>query len=224
MGQTITLTASDGFQLAAYRAEPAGKPKGGIVVIQEIFGVNAHIREVADLYASAGYLAVAPAIFDRAERGVELGYDDAAMQAGAGIAFGKLDAEKILLDLAAAVAEASNGGKVGVVGYCFGGLQSARSAQHLSGVAACVSYYGGMIGTIVDTKPKAPLLCHFAEKDGFIPLSDVDKVKAAWPEATVHVYPGVDHGFNCDHRGAYDKSAADLARTRSLDFFAKHLG
>jgi len=224
MGEMITLTAADGFQLAAYKAEPAGQPRGGVVVIQEIFGVNDHVRSVADLYAANGYVAIAPALFDRVGPGIELGYADADMQAGAGIAFGKLDQKNTLADITAAVAEAGKAGKVGVVGYCWGGLQTALATIFVPGVAAGSSYYGGGIGTIVDQTPKVPLMCHFAEKDGFIPLSDVEKVKAAWPDAIVYVYEGVDHGFNCDHRGVYDETAAALARSRTLEFFAKHVG
>ena len=221
MGKHITLKASDGFELDAWLAEPEGAPKGGIVVIQEIFGVNQHIREVADGFAADGYLAIAPAVFDRAERGVELGYDEQGIQTGAGIARGKLDIAKTMLDVQAAI-EAAKAGKVGVVGYCFGGLLTWLSSGRASGLACAVGYYGGGIAGSLDVAPQVPTMLHFGDKDAHIPLSDVDKIKAAYPDVTVHVYEA-DHGFNCDHRGSYDEKAATTARQRTLEFFAANL-
>lgn len=225
MGKTINLTADDGFTLSAYVAEPEGTPRGGIVVVQEIFGVNSHIRSVADGYADAGYLAVAPALFDRAERGVELGYEEADIEQGIKIARGgALDMGKVMLDVKAAAQEASRGGRVGVVGYCWGGMVTALSAIRLPDVvSAAVSYYGGGVATLVDNKPQVPLMLHFGERDHAIPLSDVDKVREAWPEATVHVYEGAEHGFNCDRRASFHAPSAALARERSLAFFAENL-
>jgi len=223
MGERGQLRAADGFTLGAYRAMPANKPRGGVVVIQEIFGVNAHIRAVTDGYAQAGYAAIAPQIFDRVERDVELGYAPPDMMRGVEIARGKLAMDNTLRDLQAAIDDASRFGKVGVVGYCFGGLLTWLAACQLSGVAAASAYYGGGIASQLDQTPRCPVMMHFGERDAHIPLSDVDKVRKAHPGVDVHVYPA-DHGFNCDHRDSYDAAAAKLARERTLEFFARHVG
>ncbi len=223
MGQTKQLRAIDGFALGAYEAMPTAKPRGGIVVIQEIFGVNSHIRNVADGYAAAGYAAIAPQIFDRAERNVELGYEQNDMVRGVEIARGKLKMEQTLQDLQAAIDDAKRFGKVGVVGYCFGGLMAWLSACELNGVSGAVSYYGGGVAGQLDRKPRCPVMMHFGDKDAHIPLSDVEKVRKAHPGVNVNVY-AADHGFNCDHRGSYDAAAAKLALSRSLEFFAKNVG
>ncbi len=222
MGEHITLTARDGFKLGAYVARPAGQPKGGIVVIQEIFGVNHHIRATADRYAAEGYLAVAPAIYDRAHKDYESGYDQPDVQAGFAIRQ-KLKDDEIMLDIAAALAEAAKGGKVGVVGYCFGGTMTFLSACNLPGVAASVAYYGGGLAKVCDQKPKAPTMLMFGETDHSIPPADVEKIKAARPDCECHVFKNAGHGFNCDERGAYNKEAADAARSLAFAFFASHL-
>ena len=224
MGSQITLTSSDGFVLDAYEARPAGTAKGGVVVIQEIFGVNSHIRSVADGYAEAGYYAVAPALFDRSEKNIELGYTQDDIQVGIGIARGKIDVAKALLDVTAAANRAAQAGKVGVVGYCWGGMLVAQCAVNLGGVvSACSSYYGGGIGGVVADAPKVPIILHFGEHDHAIPLTEVDSVRAAWPNAIVHVYEGAEHGFNCDQRASYNAASAALAKQRTLEFFGKHL-
>jgi carboxymethylenebutenolidase len=223
MGQTRQLRAVDGFAYGLYEAMPAQRPRGGIVVIQEIFGVNSHIRNVCDGYAAAGYAAIAPQIFDRVQRNVELGYEAQDMTRGIEIARGKLKMEQTLQDIQAAVDDARRFGKVGVVGYCFGGLMAWLSATDLTGVDAAVSYYGGGVASQVDKRPRCPVLMHFGAKDAHIPLTDVDKVRKAHPEVTIHVYDA-DHGFNCDHRGSYDAAAAKLALSRSLEFFGKYVG
>jgi carboxymethylenebutenolidase len=223
MGEKCQLRAADGFTLGAYRAMPENRPKGGIVVIQEIFGVNAHIRDVTDGYARAGYAAIAPQIFDRVERDVEMGYGPDDMTRGVGIARGKLKMEQTLLDLQTAIDDASRFGEVGVVGYCFGGLLTWLAACDLNGVSAAASYYGGGVAGALNRTPKCPVMMHFGERDAHIPLSDVDKVRKAHPGVAVHVY-AADHGFNCDHRGSYDAAAAKLARERTLEFFGRHIG
>lgn len=223
MGQTRQLRAVDGFAYGLYEAMPAQRPRGGIVVIQEIFGVNSHIRNVCDGYAAAGYAAIAPQIFDRVQRNVELGYEQQDMTRGIEIARGKLKMEQTLSDLQAAVEDARRFGKVGVVGYCFGGMLAWLAASDLTGVDAAVSYYGGGVAGQVDKRPRCPVLMHFGAKDAHIPLTDVDKVRKAHPEVTIHVYDA-DHGFNCDHRASYDAAAAKLALDRSLEFFGKHVG
>jgi carboxymethylenebutenolidase len=222
MGQNITLTASDGFEFGAYVAEPQGESRGAVVVIQEIFGVNQHIREVTDGYAEQGYFAIAPKIFDRVDPDIELGYEEADMGKGIEIAFSKLDHGNALGDIQTAIDAASAHGKVGVVGYCFGGLLTWLAACTLNGVAAASSYYGGGVAGQVDKQPGCPVIMHFGELDAHIPMSDVEAVRAAQPDTPVYVY-NADHGFNCSHRGSYDEAAAATALQRTLDHFATHL-
>ena len=229
MGQFTDLKAADGTTFSAYVAQPAGKARGAIVVIQEIFGVNSHIRNVADGYAAQGYLAVAPATFHRVKPGVELGYTGDDMTAGQALkaAVEALPAPGVMQDIQAAIDHAAktSGGKVGVVGYCYGGLLTWRTACTLNGVAAAVPYYGGGVTTEAEIarKPKAPVLAHFGEKDHWISLESVEAFKKAHPEVEVHVY-AADHGFNCDQRGSYNEPAAKLALERTLAFFKKHVG
>ncbi len=222
MGDQINITSGDGFTFSAYEAKPAGAPKGAVVVIQEIFGVNPHIREVVDGYAADGYYAVAPAIFDRVNPGIELGYDEAGMAEGIALAFEKLDMANTLADLQAAINTASANGKVGVVGYCFGGLLTWLSACELDGVSAASSYYGGGVAGEAGRSAKCPVIMHFGELDAHIPMSDVDNVKAAQPDVPVYVY-AADHGFNCDHRDSYDAASAATAKERTLAFFGENL-
>jgi carboxymethylenebutenolidase len=222
MGQHIKLKASDEFELGAWRADPAGPARGGIVVIQEIMGVNHHIRAVADLYASHGYVAIAPALFDRAEPGFEVGYDGPSIQRGMAIA-GKLDRGKMVLDVAAAIALAAKAGKVGVVGYCLGGTVAYLSACRLPGLAAASCYYGGGVLAAKDETPLVPTILHFGAKDAHIPLAGVKEFEAAHPDLPVYIYDA-DHGFNCDERGSYDAASAALARQRTLDFFKQKVG
>ncbi len=222
MGTTIELTASDGHRLAAYRADPAGKPRGGIVVIQEIFGVNSHIRSVADGYAADGYLAIAPALFDRAERGFEVGYSPPEIERGRAVR-AKVSLDDALKDVAAAIKAAAPAGKVGVVGYCWGGTVAWAAVTRLDGLAASSPHYGGGIAEIATERPHAPVMFHFGETDQQIPMTDVDKIRKAQPAQTVHVYPA-GHGFNCDQRGSYHAASAKLARERTLAFLRQHVG
>ena len=227
MGQFIDLTAKDGFSFPAYVAEPVGTPKGGIVVIQEIFGVNSHIRAVADGYAAAGYLAIAPATFERVRRGVDLGYDAEGMTEGSALksAVEALPVPGVMQDIQAAVEYAAKAGKVGVVGYCYGGLLTWRAAESVSGLAAAAPYYGGGMTSPDDAsrQPKVPVLAHFGSKDHYISLESVEAFRKAQPGVEVQLYEA-DHGFNCDQRGSYNAPAAQLARERTLAFFAAHLG
>ena len=226
MGEFVELKAADGRKFPAYVARPAGTAKGAVVVLQEIFGVNSHIRAVADGYAAEGYLAVAPATFDRVKPGVELGYSADDMQAGIALkaAVEGLPAPGVMPDIQAAIDYAAQAGKVGVVGYCWGGLLTWRSACLLQGVSAAAPYYGGGVTTPEEAarQPKVPVLAHFGERDHWIPLDSVEAFKKAQPGVTVHVY-AADHGFNCDQRGSWDADAAKLARERTLAFFAQHL-
>ena len=221
MGQR-QLRAADGHTFGIYEAVP-DQPRGGVVVIQEIFGVNAHIREVVDGYAAEGYAALAPALFDRVERDVELGYDGSGMSRGRELAFAGLARDDALRDLQAAVEEAGKYGNVGVVGYCYGGLMTWLAACHLEGIAAASAYYGGGIANELAQTPACPLIMHFGELDAHIPMTDVDRIRGALPDTPVHVYPA-DHGFNCDHRGSYDAASAETARTRTLALFREHVG
>ncbi len=217
------LKASDGFTFGAYEALPAGKPKGGVIVIQEIFGVNHHIRAVADAYAKEGYAVLAPQIFDRAERNVELGYTNQdEFEKGIKLAFQDLKMPQTLLDLQAGIDAVAAHGKVGVVGYCFGGLMTWLSACELQGVAAASAYYGGGIAKEATRKAKCPVIMHFGERDTHIPLKDVETINKAQPDVEIFIYPA-DHGFNCDERGSYDATSAALAKERTLAFFSKHL-
>ena len=226
MGQTIELQSADGFRFPAYVAQPAGKPRGGLVVLQEIFGVNSHIRSVADGYAAEGYFVVAPATFHRAQSGVELGYTEADMKAGFALktAVEALPAPGVLSDIQAAIDHAAQAGKVGIVGYCWGGLLTWRSACSLKGLSAAAPYYGGGMTTPDEAarKPLAPVMVHFGDQDHWIPMDTVDAFRKAQPGVTVHVYEA-NHGFNCDQRGSYNEAAARLARERTLAFFAQHL-
>jgi len=223
MAQTVELVAADDHKLNAYHVPAGGGGRrGGIVVIQEIFGVNEHIRAVSDGYAEQGYEVYAPQLFDRAQRDVELGYTESDIAEGFALR-NKLDWNGPLLDVQAAVAELRAKGEVGVVGYCWGGSVTWLAACRAVGVSAASCYYGGQIAELVDNKPRCPTMCHFGERDKMIPMSDVDKVKAAHPDVEVFVYPA-DHGFNCDHRASYDEVSSKLALERTLAHFAKHVG
>lgn len=225
MGKDIQLEAVDGHAFSAYVSAPRDAAWGAVVVLQEIFGVNGHIRAVADAYAQAGYLAVAPDLFSRVAPGTQLGYSPEDVKAGGAL---KAQVEALagaaLRDIQAAVSFAATAGKVGTVGYCWGGLQSWRAACGVQGVSAAVSYYGGGVAgpAEIGRKPRVPVLAHFGEKDHLIPLSDVESFRAAHPEVEVHVYPA-GHGFNCDQRASFDATCAVTARLRTLDFFARHL-
>lgn len=222
MGHDITLTASDKFQPSGYRADPDGSPKGAIVVVQEIFGVNHHIRNVCDRFAAEGYVAVAPAIFDRIERNFQSGYSpDEVAVARKFIA--NPDWPAMLRDVQAAIDSVKDVGPIAVVGFCLGGSIAYAAATKLTGLSAAVGYYGGVIARFADDKPRVPTLLHFGEKDSSIPLSDVETIRAKRPDVEIHVYPGAQHGFSCDERASYDKASADLAGQRTRAFLAAHL-
>ncbi|WP_295844551.1 dienelactone hydrolase family protein [Tardiphaga sp.] len=222
MGQHVTLIAADKFELGAYRTTPAGTPKGAVVVIQEIFGVNHHIRAVCDRFAEQGYVAVAPAIFDRSERNFQSGYS-AEEVAIARKFVANPDWAAMLLDTQAAIDSVKDVGPVGVIGFCLGGSVAYAAATKLVGLSAAIGYYGGAIVKFADDKPVVPTQLHFGAEDHGIPLSDVEIIRAKRPDIEVFVYDGAQHGFGCDERASYDKASADLARQRSLAFFAKHL-
>ncbi|MDB5964533.1 MAG: dienelactone hydrolase family protein [Polaromonas sp.] len=228
MGTFIDLKAADGFSFPAYVAEPQGQAKGGMVVLQEIFGVNSHIRDVADRFAAQGYVAIAPALFERIEKGVDIGYNEATMKAGIALkaAAMALPGAGVMQDIQASIDHAAklSGRKVGIVGFCWGGFLAWRSATMLNGLSAAVPYYGGgmVAAEEVARQPKCPVLAHFSDHDHSTPMEGVDAFIKAHPEVTVHLY-NADHGFNCDQRGAYQKEAADQARERTLAFLAEKL-
>ncbi|MGA2048280.1 MAG: dienelactone hydrolase family protein [Terracidiphilus sp.] len=223
MSEYVTLKTADGVEIGAYVARPEGEPVAGLVVVQEIFGVNQHIRSVADGYARDGFLAVAPALFDRIERGVELGYEGADMQRARGF-IPKLDMEKSLMDVGAAMEFAGSvaGKNVGVIGYCYGGTLAWLAAARLH-PAVAVGYYGGRTAMYADERLSAPVMLHFGKLDAHIPAEEVERIQSAHPEVKIYWYDA-GHGFNCDARGSYSKEAADLARVRSLSFLKENLG
>ncbi|MBS0467785.1 MAG: dienelactone hydrolase family protein [Proteobacteria bacterium] len=228
MGQWVDLTADDGFTFPAWVARTDGAPRGAVVVLQEIFGVNSHIRAVADWYAAHGYLAVAPSTFARVQQGVDLGYGEEDGKTGRSLkaAVEALPAPGVLPDIQAAIDYAArHNGKVGIVGYCWGGLLAWRAACLAHGLSAAVPYYGGGITTQAEVarQPRVPVLAHFGARDHWISQESVQAFARAHPEVQVEVY-AADHGFNCDQRGSHDAAAAKLARERTLAFLARHVG
>ena len=222
MGKLVELTAADGHKFSAYRAEPAGKPRGGLIVIMEIFGVNSHIRGVADGYAADGYLAIAPALFDRAQRNFEIGYTQQDIEVGRGL-MQKMKLEDAVKDVASTLNEARSAGKTGIVGYCWGGTVTWKSACNVPGLACAVAYYGGGIPGLVGEQPRCPVMFHWGETDHSIPLDKAQAVAEAHKAQTHYFYPA-GHGFNCEQRGSYHADSANLARSRSLEFLRKHIG
>jgi carboxymethylenebutenolidase len=222
MGEWVRLKAADEVELGAYVARPEGEPLAGLVVVQEIFGINDHIRRVTDTYARDGFLAVAPALFDRIEPNVELAYEGADLQRAMSF-IPRLDTEKSLMDTAAAVeyAAAATGKRVGVIGYCFGGTIAWLAATRLP-VQAAVGYYGGRIAQYAGEQPHAPVMLHFGREDKHIPEEEANKVKSAHPEVEIYWYLA-GHGFNCDARSAFNPAEAAVARERSLAFLRQHL-
>jgi len=224
MGEHVKLRAADGFELDAYVARPAGTPVAGLVVVQEAFGVNRHIREVTDEWARDGFLAVAPALFDRVERGVELGYGEEDLKKGMAM-IQKGTPDERVMDVAAAMdyARQETGKKVGVIGYCLGGSMAWLAATRLNPDAA-VGYYGSQIPKYGGEELHAPVMLHFGAEDTHIPKSEIDaKVAAAHPEVPIYWYAGAGHGFNTTDRASYNPAAAKLARERSLEFFREKL-
>ncbi len=221
MGTTTTLKAADGFSLSAYTAGSASA-KAGVVVVQEIFGVNHHMRDMADRFAAAGYAVCAPALFDRVETGIELGYTPDDIAKGRDYRM-KLNDAQTMLDVEAATAFLG-AKKLGIVGYCFGGTVAWWGATRTTKFAASSCWYGGGIAGTKDERPNCPVQMHFGEKDASIPMSDVEAIRMAQPKVESYVYMGAGHGFGCDERGSFSKPDYDLAQKRTIDFFAKHLG
>ena len=214
MGTMIRLKAKDGHELDAYVAEPNGAAKGGVVVVQEVFGVTNHIKRVADQYAAQGYKAVAPALFDRIKRDLTLEYS----QVQKGLEYmQQLQWPNTLADVEAAANEAHSAGSAAVVGYCWGGTVAHVAASELD-LDAAVSYYGGGVSKMLDKKPRCPILYHFGDHDSSIPLPDIEKIKQANPTSPLFIYAGAQHGFNCDERASYSPKDAKVAFERSIEF------
>jgi carboxymethylenebutenolidase len=222
LGRNIELTAADLFQLSAYRADPIGRPRGGVVLIQEIFGVNHHIRSVCDRLAAAGYAVLAPALFDRQKRGFESGYTRQEIDAARKFVE-KPDFAAMLSDTQAAVTHLRDAGKVAVVGFCLGGSVAFAAAGQLTGLSSAVAYYGGQIAKLVNQRPKVQVMMHFGAVDPYIPSGDINLIAQNCPGCEIHVYEGAAHGFNCDERNSYDKRSADLAWGRTLEFLRQSL-
>jgi carboxymethylenebutenolidase len=222
MGELTTLMARDGHEFNAWLVAPTGTSRGALVILQEIFGVNRHLRAVADGYAAEGYVVIAPCMFDRIRRGIELDYTPGDRDAGLGYAK-QLEQDKVHLDIAAAIAVTRHAGKVGAIGYCWGGTQAYLAACDQP-IAAAVAYYGGGIAQQLGRRPKCPVLYHFGEQDRQISATDRERIAAAEPGNAVHVYAGAEHGFNCEQRASYHPASAALARTRTLQFLQQHVG
>ncbi len=221
MGETVSLTASGGHEFAAYRAAPKGEARGGLVVIQEIFGVNGHIREVVDGFAADGFDTIAPALFDRKEHGVELGYDEDGVTAGRALRM-CVGWDGPVLDIAAASEAVSEAGKVGIIGYCWGGSLVWLAAARLE-LACAVAFYGGQISQFRGEAPQCPIELHFGENDAGIPPENRALIAEWEPQVPIHLYPA-GHGFTCDHRPDYHAESSALGRERSLALFAEHIG
>ena len=217
----LQLLAADGHELSAYVVKPEGRPRGAVVVVQEIFGVNSHIRRVAEQYAAEGYVAIAPAMFDRLQRRVDLGYDAAGLQAGIDLMMRAAN-EGAIADLNAAIDAVAHAGRVGMVGYCWGGRVTYLAGCRTN-IAAGVAYYGGGIAQLLPETPRCPMMFHFGEHDSHIPLTDVERIRAALPQATCHLYPA-GHGFNCSERADFDAASAHLAFSRTIEFFRRYVG
>ena len=222
MGKNVELTASDGHKFSAYVAEPSGKPRGALIVVMEIFGVNSHIRKVADDYAADGYLVIAPQFFDRVEKGLDVGYTGADLEKARGL-MQKMNFNDPLKDVRAAMQHVASAGKTGILGYCWGGALAFKAACNVEGLACAVAYYGGGIPGMVDEKPKCPVMFHWGETDASIPMEKA-KMVAEKHKDQVHFFYPAGHGFNCEQRGSYDEKSAKTARERTVEFLKKHIG
>lgn len=222
MGRNIELTASDGHKFSAYVAEPAGKPKGALIVVMEIFGVNSHIKRVTDEFAGDGYLAIAPAFFDRVQRGLDVGYSPPEIESARAL-MQKMNFNDPLKDVEAAKQHVASAGKTGIVGYCWGGALTFKSACNVNGLACAVAYYGGAIPNLANEKPKCPMMFHWGETDHSIPLDKAKEVAEKHKDQIHYFYPA-GHGFNCEQRGSYHAESAKIARERTLEFLKKHIG
>jgi carboxymethylenebutenolidase len=219
MGEMIRIKAPDGFTFDAYHAAPAGQSKGGVIVIQEIFGIDEHVRRDVDRWASMGYEAVAPSLYDRREPGFVAHHDEAGMKAGIGHAMAS-PREQVLGDIAAARDFLKPRGKVFVVGYCYGGSFAWIAAGEMEGLAAASSYYGSLVRANATLTPKCPTIVHLGRLDAGIPCDDVKAdVQAANPGVPVYIYDDAGHGFNNEDPARHAAASADLARRRTVELF-----
>jgi carboxymethylenebutenolidase len=217
----VELEANDGHKFDAYRAQPDGEARAGLVVIQEIFGVNSHIRNVADRFAAQGFDALAPALFDRVKHGTELGYQPDDIERGRKIR-AQISTDEALLDVDAAIQFLARTGRpVAVVGYCWGGSLAWAAATRLQGVSCAVSYYGGQVAEMAGEQPSCPVMLHFGETDQSIPMEHAETVRAKHPGLPLFIYPA-GHGFSCDERASFDAPSARLAFSRTLEFLKTH--
>lgn len=220
MGETVQLMAADGHALSGY---VAGQGRAlGLVVVQEIFGLNRHMRSVSDRLATAGYVVCAPSLFDRIEPGVELGYSQDDMAAGREYRM-KLTEAQVMVDIEAAAKHLATA-NIGIVGFCFGGTVAWWGATQTRLFHAASCWYGGGIAGSRDERPNCPVQMHFGEMDQSIPMKDVEAVRGAQRNAEIYVYPGAGHGFGCNERGSFNHAAYERAQQRTLEFFARHLG
>ncbi|HXO63934.1 MAG TPA: dienelactone hydrolase family protein [Steroidobacteraceae bacterium] len=221
MGELTTIMARDGHEFQSWLVAPQAKPRGAVVVVQEIYGVNAHIRAVTDGFAAQGYTAIAPSLFDRVRRGIQLGYTPADTEQGVGYRR-QIEPDTALKDIAASAAVVKHSGRTGVVGYCWGGALAYLAACQLP--LACAVVYYGRVADYLDRRPRCPVMYHFGGADQSIPESDRERIQAAAaPGTPFYVYEGAGHGFNCDQRSSYDSQAAALAAERTREFLARHL-
>ena len=220
MGRQIELQATDGHRFAAWLAEPEGKPRGGLVVLQEIFGVTPHLRHVTDRFAADGYLAIAPALFDRVRPGVDLPYEEVA---AARQVMTSLHRANTILDMSAAVEAVRKAGGVGAIGYCWGGALADLAACECD-IDAAVSYYGRHTASWLELQPKCPVMYHFGKLDPYIPPETVAAIEAGRPQGTFYIYDQAGHGFNCDERHDYHAASAELALQRTREVLQRHVG
>jgi len=218
----IKSTAEDGFEFGALHAAAEGRRRGGVIVIQEIFGIDKYVQEDVARWSKLGFEALAPSMYDRVEPGFVTGHDDAGMQAAIATVT-KAKPADALADIAACIAYLAPRGPVFIVGYCYGGTMVWQAAGRLNGLAAGSSYYGGGVAGAADLTPKCPVICHFGRKDGHIPADEVTgKIKAAQPAVPVYIYESSGHGFNNDGRPDSDPDDAKLARERTLALFEQN--
>jgi carboxymethylenebutenolidase len=218
----IELKAGDGDTFSAYRADPSDAPKGAVVVLQEAFGVNPHIKAITDAFAAKGYVAIAPSLFDSVKTGVELGYGEAGVAEGIGL-IEQVGRERALAEIQATVDAVKIAGKVAIIGYGWGGYLAYAAANHVKGIACAVGYYGGGIVDDYGEKRKVPTLLHFGEDDALIPLEAMSQFRAYRPDVSVFSYPGASHGFNCDQRDSYQAEAAQTALERTLRWVSQYI-
>ena len=221
MGESIKATASDGHEFDIYLAQSKGSPRGGVVLIQEIFGVNNHIKNVAEKFSSNGYLVGAPSLFDRVQPDIQLGYSTEDIRRGRELK-DNLGNEKPLIDIIATLKIVRSAGRVAIVGYCWGGTLAWLSACHVDGFNAAISYYGGGIGQLLSIEPRCPSIFHFGEQGNAIPVAEINSLKQAHPECPIYLYPA-SNGFNCEQRDSFHSTSSAIAFERTIQHLDKYI-